>query len=186
MFLCSSPARRFFQGRPPSTHPYLCPAAATVVPRHHPRWTCALRPDSSFHQLMQRPQCSLKVISHLACRARYRMTSAGARTDWNAMTSPSCRPRAQAAPSTFARQPGYCTRSSRALLGSLLRQLEPDARRIPLRHPLLMPSSAGLDVDTPSLSCTITGPALLAVFRFLPRYQRPRGYIMRASVICGG
>ncbi|KAJ7852755.1 hypothetical protein B0H13DRAFT_2083606 [Mycena leptocephala] len=166
MFLCSSPARRFFQGRPPSTHPYLCPAAATVVPRHHPRWTCALRPDSSFHQLMQRPQCSLKVISHLACRARYRMTSAGARTDTNTMPSPSCRPRAQAAPSTLraaetpsARQPGYCTRSSRALLGSLLRQREPDARRIPFRYPLLVPSSAGLDVDTPSLSCTITGRA---------------------------
>jgi hypothetical protein len=91
-------------------------------------------------------------------------TSAGARTDWNAMPSPSCRPRAQAAPSTFvsrgnvsARQPGCCTRSSRALLGSLLRQRESDARRISLRYPLLVPSSAGLDVDTPSLSWTIMG-----------------------------
>ncbi|KAJ7841116.1 hypothetical protein B0H13DRAFT_2365881 [Mycena leptocephala] len=88
------------------------------------------------------------------------------------MRSHSHSSRIDSAPSTFvsrgnasARQPGCCTRSSRALLGFLLRQRESDARRISLRYPLLVPSSAGLDVDTPSLSWTIMGPALLAVFR---------------------
>jgi hypothetical protein len=50
----------------------------SVVPRHHPHWTCALRLDSSFHQLMRRPECPFKILSfrHLACRARYRMACA--------------------------------------------------------------------------------------------------------------
>jgi hypothetical protein len=100
-----------------------------------------------------------------------------------------------AAETPSARQPGYCTRSSRVPLGSLLRQRELDVRRIPLRHPLLASLPADLDGDTPSLSCTMpaesfplfisshpaslschlsirTLSALLALFHFSP-HPRP-------------
>ncbi|KAJ7901396.1 hypothetical protein B0H13DRAFT_2336164 [Mycena leptocephala] len=49
------------------------------------------------------------------------------------------------------------TPSTSAPLGSLLRQREPDVWRIPLRHPLLVSFPAGLNGDTPFLSCTMPG-----------------------------
>ncbi|KAJ7841120.1 hypothetical protein B0H13DRAFT_2365884 [Mycena leptocephala] len=197
-----SPARRFFQGRPPSTHPCLCPAAATFfadVGRATSSPSLDLRVAAGFvlppahataRMLPQGPFLPLFGVSrtlqngmHASCLfirlsipncpcSGSTKTGAGARTDSNTMPSPSCRPRAQAALSTFVSR-GNAVRTPAGILHSFLA----GALRIPLAaagagrtadSPSPPPSCAvlrWLGCRHPSLSCTITGPVLLAVFR---------------------
>lgn len=124
---------------------------------------------------------------HLACRARHRMAcappaysfvflspiapapdlrrpaQARERTRTQCRPRPAC-PHAQAAPSTFVSR-GNAVRTPAGILHSFLAgalriplaAAELEARRISLRYLLPVPSSAGLDIDTPSLSWTIMG-----------------------------